>query len=65
MLKVYYDRQQLEEGETQVMRGALQMKSKLVDEIMTPLDKAFMLPITTILNFEVGTPSSSLDLLIS
>lgn len=51
-MEVHVDRGKLEKESGDVIRGALQMKSKSVVEVMTPLEDVYMLSDTTKLSFK-------------
>ena len=45
----------LEKDEVNIIRGALELKSKNVEDVMTPLDDCYMIEISAVLDFEVGS----------
>jgi len=50
---IQIDGSELDEDEVEIMRGALNLSSKHVKDIMTPIDRTYWFPISTILNEEV------------
>ncbi|CAL8100822.1 unnamed protein product [Orchesella dallaii] len=59
LLKVTRDQHGLEREEMGIISGALEMKSKTVKDIMTPLDDIFMLPVEACFDFDVLTEIES------
>ena len=51
-VQVTIDHNDLEVDEVNIISGALSMKKKCVEEIMTRVDDIFMLSVDTILDFE-------------
>ena len=49
------ERIEMKDEEIEMMRGALIFKEKTVREVMTPLEDCYMLPLDTVLNFEMLT----------
>ncbi|RHY32766.1 hypothetical protein DYB32_002267, partial [Aphanomyces invadans] len=47
MLDIHVKQNMLDPDETDIMRGALHFKSKVVAAVMTPIDKVYSLPTTT------------------
>jgi metal transporter CNNM len=52
LVKVTTDVNDLDKDEVNIISGVLEMRKKTVGDIMTPIDDAYMLPITAILDFE-------------
>lgn len=50
--KVTTDVNDLDKDEVNIISGALELRKKTVSDVMTKLEDAFMLPITSILDFE-------------
>ena len=46
MLEIHVKQKMLDDDEIGIMQGAMHYKRKPVSSIMTPIDKAFMLPIS-------------------
>ncbi|ODN00197.1 Metal transporter CNNM4 [Orchesella cincta] len=55
LLKVTRDQHGLETEEMGIISGALEMKTKTVKDIMTPLDDIFMLPVEASFDFDILT----------
>lgn len=51
-MKVTTDVNDLDKDEVNIISGVLEMRKKTVGDIMTPIDDAYMLPISAILDFE-------------
>ncbi|XP_013139297.1 PREDICTED: metal transporter CNNM4-like isoform X1 [Papilio polytes] len=52
LVKVTTDVNDLDKDEVNIISGALELRKKTVSDVMTKLEDAFMLPITSILDFE-------------
>lgn len=52
LVKVTTDVNDLDKDEVNIISGVLEMRKKAVGDIMTPIDDAYMLPITAVLDFE-------------
>ncbi|XP_068626136.1 unextended protein-like [Battus philenor] len=52
LVKVTTDVNDLDKDEVNIISGALELRKKTVSDVMTKLEDAFMLPITSVLDFE-------------
>ncbi|CAK1597317.1 unnamed protein product [Parnassius mnemosyne] len=52
LVKVTTDINDLDKDEVNIISGALELRKKTVSDVMTKLEDAFMLPITSVLDFE-------------
>ncbi|OQS05475.1 hypothetical protein THRCLA_02395 [Thraustotheca clavata] len=50
MLEIHVNQKMLDPDETDIMKGAMHFKRKLVSTVMTPISKAYSLPVTTVLD---------------
>ncbi|EQC36145.1 hypothetical protein SDRG_06261 [Saprolegnia diclina VS20] len=52
MLEIHVKQKMLDADETDIMKGAMYFKRKAVASVMTPIDRVYMLPVTTVLDLE-------------
>jgi len=50
--QVTHDYNDLEKDEVNIIAGALELKQKPVSDVMTKLDRIFMLPVEAVLDFD-------------
>lgn len=52
LLQVTTDVNDLDKDEVNIISGALELRKKTVSDVMTKLEDVFMLPISSVLDFE-------------